>query len=132
MCTDKSKLLYLCLFVFICGFSSTLFGQIELPLQGYYRPGKFMPVLVESGDLLLQIQSPGIVTAQINRAGIVPLLMLDSTPSMLNVGSGEFPLHALSPDQRLIGLAVDDDSHLAEKLFPNQEIIRVHLDSPPS
>ena len=71
--------------------------KYDLPLQGWCRVGQFMPVRViafSTGDVL---KLPGCLEVRVAATGIVPNLVLDSSP----------PLRGLGDDGRLILTTVD-------------------------
>lgn len=106
---------------------SILFAQIELPLNGFYRPGKCIPVRVLKADGLLTLQAAGAIPTVIESASesVVPMLVLSDAAGSLHVGVQEIPLTKLSPQQRTVGVvgAVTMPTHL----FEGREIISVPL-----
>lgn len=102
-------------------------AQVELPLGGYVRAGRCMPVKV-SGSVR-QIVADGAVPTSISSGftGIVPLLILTDAPGTLRAESTEVKLRPLLPDQRLVGVA-GEDSTTASLIFPERTIITVPLD----
>ncbi len=110
---------------------------IHLPLNGYYHPGRWMPVEWESsGSLAIRIFSTDAITTEISNPsphGVAPFLACTPVRSIqwqLGKASGQIDaenLHALSPAEKIVGLCVDDDS-LAQQIFPGQTTIPIHLD----
>jgi hypothetical protein len=101
--------------------------SIQLPLDGYYRPGSYMPVLISTPTPILLDASPGMTTtvpAIDNK--IVPLFVLSSTADHLQCGEISSPLHSLSDDQKLIGVTSHDDVLLTQ-LFPSKKIVQIDL-----
>ena len=129
-----------------CFLLSTLaaFGQVQLssPLDGYYRPGKFMPLRVRTaagGQLLIQPDN-GVVTRVMLSAGqhdlTVPLLVLGTSRQIryrLENGDGGFAdteLRPLDDDQKLVGFMGAPDVPFARTLFPGVSIIPLKLSGP--
>ena len=111
---------------------------ISFPLEGYYRPGRYMPVhLSATGNETITLRATGSVPTQVSAAAnvdlIVPWLTLETVRNAhwSSSLSGDHLLDSLKPlpdDQRLVGL-VGDDGSAANLLFPNQKIIPVTLDA---
>jgi hypothetical protein len=101
-------------------------AQMRLPLQGYYRPGRCMPVLVEAHDTSIDLLGDGIVPAHVmpGRVGIVPLLTLRSDASL----NSSTTLHPLGSDERLVGTTMGNRT-IAATLFPGKKIISIDLDA---
>lgn len=99
--------------------------SIRLPLDGYYRPGRCMPVFIEPSDREVNLQGQGSVPTRVEagRGGVVPVLVLDAQAGPLN----GIPLKALSDSQRLIGSAVDDPG-IGARVFPSHSALIVRLD----
>ncbi|HEX2974049.1 MAG TPA: hypothetical protein VHP11_17080, partial [Tepidisphaeraceae bacterium] len=128
----------LCLVLACTGGQIRASAEISLPLEGYYRPGRYMPVHITADlparDTPLLLQGQGVIPTQINTPParldvIVPLLPLDNTLRSLcySTGQTQSPLRALQPSQRLVGL-VADDLNIAQQLFPNHTVIPLRLD----
>ncbi|HMB94619.1 MAG TPA: hypothetical protein VKK61_01130 [Tepidisphaeraceae bacterium] len=126
--------------MFICGFIKSIFliclalpalawGQVRLPLEGYYRPGKCMPVFVEASDSQIHLVADRAVPTEISphRNGIVPMLMLGDA-DILHADAQRIPLHELAPNERLVGSTSDNARDVAQQLFPKQTIVMIHLD----
>jgi hypothetical protein len=108
---------------------------LSLPLEGYYRPGKYMPVQFSgSGAGQLAIGDPANVQTFIplaeNARGIAPAILLEPASNLPwhngDLG-GALPLKLLSPQQRLIGFTTPDPTS-AQTLFPDRDLIPVRLD----
>jgi type II secretory pathway pseudopilin PulG len=109
----------------VCAIASVAGAAIRLPLEGYYRAGRFMPVMIESGDAITELLADGALTTEVakGRTATVPLLMLGvSVPSVQNV-----PLHVLGANDRLVGFT-GNESGVAAQLFPGQICIPVRID----
>ena len=112
---------------------------ISFPLDGHYRPGRYMPVRVAGNEThAVTIRAEGTVPSEFvpaaNAEAIVPWLMVTSSvrhSSWASAGSRqtpiELPLHALGDDERLVGLA-GEDAAIAGTLFPDKKIIPVSLE----
>jgi hypothetical protein len=110
----------------------------SLPLEGWYRAGRYMPVRLDgnglSGAGVKTIAADGAVPVECEGSGgseIVPLLIFTSTAGPLRIESSSVadapPLRALSSHQQLVAVAGTGD-RLAEKLFPGESIVTVHVD----
>jgi hypothetical protein len=101
-------------------------GDLSLPLDGYYRTGRFMPVRFSPGQSEVRICGDGVVTTVINSPTcvIAPCFMSRSAPPNPQFGSR---LHELSPDAKLVGVAADAGD-IPQHLFPGYSVITVHLD----
>jgi hypothetical protein len=95
-------------------------ADISLPLQGYYRTGRYMPVHVDPSTT--QLAADGILPTLIesNSDTIVPVLITGSPQSL----SPSLRLKPLADDERLI--AFDGDTQrFAQSLFPDEKIIAI-------
>lgn len=111
-------------------------SRIELPLGGYYRPGRAMPAVVRSGDsaspIILTCDGMIPIRLPARFSGTIPIYILNSSPTVeLTATQADRPLmkvslHALAPDQRLIGLATDDPATL-QQLFPDRRAVSVRV-----
>jgi hypothetical protein len=122
--------------------------SLSLPLEGYFHPGRAMPVMWErgqssGGSSILEISANGAITSRVNLSdslrGIFPWLAITGDLReihwrMAGAGGSDLgsPLHPLENSDRLIGLAAAEDS-FASDLFPNEALagnhkIRIHLD----
>ena len=99
---------------------------LTLPLDGYYRVGRYMPVLVDA-DGPVEIRAEGLLTTRVEKPArpvVVPVLMLDRD---LEDAGFSTTLKPLSDEERLvgvIGLATPD----VGGLFPGREVISIRLD----
>jgi hypothetical protein len=98
---------------------------LRLPLDGYFRPGRCMPVMIQTNSSGLTLNGDGIVPTEVaaGRSGVVPVLVLSSIAGPLN----DLPLRALGENERLVASTSSDDG-LAAKLFPEQSIVNVHIE----
>lgn len=81
----------------------------SLPLEGYYRPGRYMPVRVEGDGPGVEVGGRGVVPTVVHGGAgpvVVPVLMVGHFISSLE----RRPLHRLRSDQRLIGTVLGDAS----------------------
>jgi hypothetical protein len=105
---------------------SSAAAEISLPLEGYYRPGAYMPV-ASGGERGAMLRAPGGVATQAGATpGVLPVLVLSATADHLERGDQKVPLHALAADQRLVGCATRDDA-LLPLLFPSNPIVTIQL-----
>ena len=103
-------------------------GEVKysLPLQGYYRAGRFMPVAFTGGEGgTVKLAADGAVTTVIDSAndGIAPWLVWRDDVRTDLFGQ---PLHALSDDERLVGLVGDQ---VPADWFAGKSIVEIRLDS---
>ena len=130
--------------------ATTAQAQVELsfPLQGYYRPGKYLPVRVRThpggGGAALLLRAQGAVPVSIDSAArgvdvVVPWLavetMTDVRWSMEGTGGAvEAALTPLEPDQVLVaavGASPDEAIVMASPLFPGKKAVTVALTADP-
>jgi hypothetical protein len=123
------------LFGLIAILSATTAGaqELSLPLQGYFHPGRAMPVrwsIDSSGGVgaTVRITAPGAITtsvSSVNPDGIAPWIVFDPHAT---AGDKQFELHPLEDSDFLVGNFVSDETDIA-RLFPNQHIVTVHVDA---
>jgi hypothetical protein len=123
--------------------------SVTFPLQGYYHPGRYMPVHVtvspqSAGELNVQLNAPGAISTQVRFDGgkvdaTAPWMVVDGRAQTLSwyvyprkgwtqIGT---PLKPLAEHQRLIGYAgVDGQAAvaIATLIFPGDYLIPVPLD----
>lgn len=98
---------------------------VRLPLGGYYRAGRYMPVQLTDAASHT-IKGEGILPSVFTSAApdvVVPVLVLDSSAGPIE----SMPLHELKPDERLV-LSVADTTIDAKPLFPTNKLIVLHVD----
>jgi hypothetical protein len=117
--------------------------RVSLPLEGYYRAGRYMPVrVVRSGEPtgeVMTLSADGAVPTMVQLTSvptdaIVPLLVVTEPLGPITwslqggrKGTVETKLTALGLDDRLVGYAGGDAS-AAAPLFPGKTVIPVPLD----
>jgi hypothetical protein len=110
--------------------------QLALPLDGYYRPGQYMPVLVIAGEQTSLVEigdaHPTVVTTAANSRVIVPVLMLGPPQAQLPWRSGgteqqALALQPLRDEQRLIG-TTGSGGFSGREIFPDSDVVTVRLD----
>lgn len=123
--------------VVLAGASPATAQRVSLPLAGYYRPGTFMPVRVDTANGWddLRIEATGAMTTRVRRGRgwvIVPVLVQAQAVSDLRaISSGggavvhDAAMRALSPGERLIGTA---GALPPEEVLGAGAIVRVDLD----
>jgi len=106
--------------------SSASGADLSLPLDGYYRTGKYMPVRFEASPTELRLVADGAITTEIQNptGGVAPFLIFQS-PVRNSLFSQS--LHELQPDEKLVGYAIDAPG-VTEKLFPGERVIPLRLD----
>lgn len=113
--------------------------SVSLPLEGHYRPGKYMPVRIAVTDHsgVLWLTAAGAVETQVeipaSGDAIIPWLGVSEalTQAHISEAAGEHPLdlrlRALNEDERLVAIA-GAGPEIAAILFPGKTIIPVSLD----
>jgi hypothetical protein len=123
--------------------------QVTFPLQGFYRPGKYMPVRVQSSAAAskpLVLRAEGAVTVSIEpgQGGKVDVVVPWLTAAPLSqprweipgtsAGTFDAPLTPLQDDQVLVGVVgydVGAATSAAALLFPGRQVIPVPLTGTP-
>jgi len=113
---------------------------ISLPLEGHYRPGRYMPVRVAIGNDggAITLSAAGAVPTELeasaNRDAIVPWLAVTAAlrdPRWISAGSGShsirLPLRVLDENEELVGVAGEDPG-AARSVFPAKTIVPIALD----
>ncbi len=130
----RINLLLAVLLVLDCGAGPCVAQSIaSLPLEGWYRPGRYMPVRLHGPAS--RITADGAVTAEaeasIPLSGVVPLLVYGDSINRICIDgtaiSAPDRLHRLSEQQRLVGVAGDGEM-LAHALFPGKQVIVIPVD----
>jgi hypothetical protein len=123
--------------------------RVTFPLQGFYRPGKFMPVRVQSssattGPVLLRADGAVGVSVEPGPDGavnaVVPFLAVTElgAPRWEVGGASGTAAASLTPlqdDQVLVGVVGPDASAAASaagKLFPGRQVVPVPLSGTPA
>lgn len=110
-------------------------ARISLPLEGFYRPGRSMPVRIdEPGKSVISLSAELAVPSDISAGwtGVAPLFVFGAfrESELLVHEPGDAPmrftLHALQPNERLVALVAGDDS-VARSIFPGFAVITVRL-----
>lgn len=102
--------------------------DLTLPLNGYWRTGKYMPVRVSGKDAgpSIDIGGEGVIAVRLplrdgRLDGVVPLLTMSEPRGVI-----DRPMRQLSPDQRLVGFTTID-LQFAQQLFPGDTIVPIQL-----
>jgi hypothetical protein len=102
--------------------------EVTLPLNGYWRPGKYIPLRVSARDAgpSIDITGDGIIPVRLPLRdgrfdGTIPLLVM-SEPR----GIGERPMRQLTAEQHIVGFTTID-LQFAQELFPGDTIIPIQL-----
>src|SRR5262245_45389130 len=122
--------------------------SISLPLQGFYRPGQYMPVRVSvehgpSTAECLQIEADAAIATRLpivngRASAVVPVFpfdtlhrlrwsLRDANGSELAGAEVDGALRRLGPEQRLVGSS-SGDIDLARELFKDASIVPIRLD----
>jgi hypothetical protein len=113
--------LILSLLVPICAIAQT----IRLPLDGYFRPGGYFPVAIDTATRAT-IEADVMPTRVPAMNGIAPVFAFNATTDRVRCGDQSLPLHALGQSDRLVGFTGEDDA-IAAALFPDKHVIRIDL-----
>lgn len=124
---NLTRLLTIALTLILAG-SATAQLRVSLPLQGWYRPGRYMPVRVVGGVEQFTITAPGAMPT-IGQGGndlIVPFLCLQPSSRLTVEGhtTSAADLRPLDAAQRLIGVV---DGDYPADLFPDAQNLSVRL-----
>ena len=98
-----------------------------LPLHGWYRPGRFIPVRLAPGETSLT--GDGIVptdAAPVPHESIVPLL-IEGSPASVRCGTATLPLRAVEPGEKLVA-STGDALTAGTSLFPGAVIDPIPLE----
>ncbi len=91
--------------------------RATLPLQGYHRPGMFMPVRVEGaapGDSI-EITGAGVVTTRVARNGVAAVLVTGAIDNLLVNGANvEGAFRAVPEGAQLMGQGIAKNPRAAE------------------
>jgi hypothetical protein len=108
---------------------------VTFPTEGYYRPGRYMPVIVE-GEGEVRISAEGAVTTVVPAGGparrVIPFLIVGSSARGLSVvlngqDIGNLPqLRPLGNDEQLAGVAADVQWDPTRE--EHHKLIRIRLD----
>ncbi len=123
--------IFIIMLIAICGLAQTLHAEpvIKLPLDGYYRPGKFFPVSVTSDQPVnVRIDVEDGVSSRGSGTNLtLPVMLLSNTSRSLRViidgKPTDLPIRPLGENERL---AIAGSSKLfarASSLFPGQLVV---------
>ncbi len=100
---------------------------ISLPLDGFYRPGAYMPATVNGATAAVIRADSGVATKAPAGAGVAPVFVYSALADQVQCADQKLPLHALAADGRLVGCATRDEA-LVNDLFPGRHVITIDLD----
>lgn len=99
-----------------------------LPLDGYFRPGNYMPVSIHGLPPPVTLVADGAVMTEIHTqeklAAFLPIL---ASATEIRVKNVTLPLRAMKDNERLVGFALVDPKKTLQ-LFPGKAVIPVALD----
>jgi hypothetical protein len=102
--------------------------EVTLPLNGYWRPGKYTPVRVAAREAgpSVEINGEGFIPVRLPLRdgrfdGVIPLLIMSEPQGITGP-----PMRQLNPEQRIIGFTTID-IQVAKELFPGDTIIPIQL-----
>jgi hypothetical protein len=103
-------------------------GGLSLPLDGYFHPGRAMPVRWE-GSQSIELSAPGAITTRVESSdqshGIFPWIATDLNVANTSIGTLP-PLHPLDESDVLLAIVGQGDSD-GSTLFPGRKIVTIHL-----
>jgi hypothetical protein len=121
----------LCLYALCVLYATNVSASaLSLPLQGYFHPGRAMPVRWDNSQAV-RLSASGAITTYLDAIdqprGLFPWIVIG--PNVGNVSDRTLPpLHPLEDSDCIVADAVSNDSD-ARSLFPNRRMIAVHLDA---
>jgi hypothetical protein len=113
--------------------------KLSLPMAGYYRTGRYMPIRVSSGPTRkLELRQEGVLPIDVVGPGlsvdaVVPALVVSPPSSMVHVRTDDgahdltISLRALGDSERLVGF-IGTHHEFQQWLFPGKDIIPIPLD----
>src|SRR5579859_2103184 len=106
--------------------------EVSLPLEGHYRPGKFLPIrIAHAAGAEVQISAPGCLTTVIGNPGegeiMAPFLAVSDSVALQVLNAAPLGLKPLGEGQRLV-VTADADGAVAREMFVGDELIIVPLD----
>jgi hypothetical protein len=108
-------------------FSVSANAGTSLPLQGGYRPGRYMPVRVTADSGTLSADG-ALSTLWSGGAGVVPVLIYGSPRELATAEGERLPLHVVAEHERLVAFTPEARQGAVE-LFPSAARIDVPLDA---
>jgi len=115
--------------------------RLLLPLQGYFHPGRAMPVQwdLPGANASIDLSADGAMSVRVDRVsssvGVLPWLAVEDDVGNVRWRAGgaaaagfDRPLHALDDSDRLVGTNVDDPS-LLKDLFGSSRVVPIRLDT---
>lgn len=80
---------------------------VTLPLDGYYRPGRFFPVKIESDrEVTVEVTADGVSARGRGRSLVLPAMSLSRVPGVVKVAidgrAAEWPIRPVEPGQKLL------------------------------
>ncbi len=126
----ERRLIYLLCAVTCCTTAVRAEDTISLPLQGYFRPGQYVPVLVGARDDVLTVAGDGILSTDVaarDEPLVAPVLVTGSNAHELAAGSERLPLRPLRAEDVLVGYTGAGPPQLSS-MFPGRNVIPIQLD----
>jgi hypothetical protein len=105
--------------------------HIRLPLNGYYRSGRYMPVRADALLFPVTFRATGALTTSIDSVGMMDVtvpMLIHGFPHEMTCEGQTIPLHALAEDESLIASSIDA-TKAASILFPQHKMIPVALNT---
>lgn len=101
-------------------------ADVSLPLQGYYRPGRFIPVRVSAATTLY---GNGVTETRLELSNlIVPVFVQDGARELRGDDGSALSLRAVGPGERLVGFTPLAQA-VSSALFTGEKTIGIPLDA---
>jgi hypothetical protein len=124
---ESFPLVILCTLLLPAAATAAIAAGWSLPLNGYYRIGRYMPVRFEAGAKEFRISADGMVETVVPdpAGGIAPCYLSRSASPDVPLFSA---LHELRPSDRLVGIATNA-GNAAREIFAGDTVLTVPLDA---
>ena len=104
--------------------------DVSLPLAGYFRAGRYMPVQLAPRDGLTTLAGEGVIPTDVSGGGVAtvaPVLVVETGPRTLAADGRALDLRELRDDDVLVGYASPPAPDVAP-IFPGKNVIAIQLD----
>ncbi len=106
--------------------------SLQLPLLGYFHPGRAMPVQWDvSSSSPIELSADGAIASSVssgdNHHGVFPWLVLSPSIKSARWQTSQISLYPLDESDRLVATTLADDS-VASSLFPSRQNLVIRLD----
>jgi hypothetical protein len=128
----ERRLIYLLCAVTCCTTAVRAEDTISLPLQGYFRPGQYVPVLVAARGEALVIGGDGVLPTEVAPSAqplVVPVLITSAGAREVGAGAQRLALRKLHTDDALVGHTGALPPQDLSSLLPERNVIAVQLEA---